>query len=110
MPREPLTRAEIAALIDDFDARCARTETAGQAGRLCREFAGYAVDGRATLPTIEREAPRSRSHTVNSPIVLLALIAIGFFVAAMIPQFPEKYLAPVGGILLAIALLIGARA
>lgn len=41
--------------------------------------------------------------------VLLILVAIGFFVAAMLPQLPEKYLAPVGGIILAVVLLLGTR-
>jgi hypothetical protein len=40
------------------------------------------------------------------PVVLLALIALGCFIAAMLPNLPEKYLAPVGGILLAIAVML----
>lgn len=40
------------------------------------------------------------------PVILLALIALGCFIAAMLPSLPEKYLAPVGGILLAIAVML----
>lgn len=41
----------------------------------------------------------------NSPAGILILVAIACFVAAMFPQLPEKYLAPVGGIVLAVAFL-----
>jgi hypothetical protein len=41
----------------------------------------------------------------NSPAGILVLLAIGCFIAAMFPQLPEKYLAPVGGIVLAVAVL-----
>jgi len=40
---------------------------------------------------------------------ILALIALGCFVAALFPALPEKYLNAVGGILLAVALLVAAR-
>jgi hypothetical protein len=43
----------------------------------------------------------------NSPAGILILLAIGCAVAAMFPQLPEKYLAPVGLIFLAVAVLIG---
>jgi hypothetical protein len=82
MPREPLTRAEIAALIDDFDARCARTETAEQAGRLCREFADYAVDGRATLgagPQAQEAAMPPREpiyYLIWFVVIIVALVLL----------------------------------
>jgi len=40
---------------------------------------------------------------------ILALIALGCFVAGMVPGWPEKYLHGVGGLLLAVALLVAAR-
>lgn len=46
---------------------------------------------------------------LENPVFLLALIALGCFVASLFPQVPEKYTSAVGGILLAIALLVGAR-
>jgi hypothetical protein len=82
MPREPLTRAEIAALIDDFDARCARTRTAGQAGRLCREFAGYAVDGRVTPGAgphaQEADMPREPLNILLWIVVLIVCLVLLF--------------------------------
>lgn len=43
----------------------------------------------------------------NTPAGLLALVAIVCFGAAMVPSWPEKYLAPAAGIFLAVALLVG---
>lgn len=42
-----------------------------------------------------------------SPVVLLALIALACFVASLFPTVPDKYTSALGGILLAIALLVG---
>jgi hypothetical protein len=75
-------RAEIAALIDDFDARCARTETAEQAGRLWREFADYAVDGRATPgagPQAQEAAmPREPLNILLWIVVLIVCLVLLF--------------------------------
>lgn len=42
--------------------------------------------------------------------LLLVLIALGCFVASLLPMVPEKYGLSVGGILLAVALLVSLRA
>lgn len=44
-----------------------------------------------------------------STVVILAVIALLCFVASLFPQVPEKYTSAVGGILLAVAILIGAH-
>jgi uncharacterized membrane protein len=42
----------------------------------------------------------------NSPAGILVLLAIACAVAAMFPQLPEKYLAPVAVIFLAVAVML----
>lgn len=41
-------------------------------------------------------------------VTLLAVLALIAFVACFFPQVPEKYVGAVGGVLLAIAVLVGA--
>lgn len=41
---------------------------------------------------------------------ILVLVALGCFVASLLPQVPEKYSLSVGGPLLAVALLVSLRA
>lgn len=47
---------------------------------------------------------------MDNVILILAVIALGCFIAALVPQLPEKYLGSVGGILLAVALIVSQRA
>jgi hypothetical protein len=47
---------------------------------------------------------------VGNTVLILAVIALGCFIASLLPQLPEKYLAGVGGILLAVALIVSQRA
>jgi hypothetical protein len=47
---------------------------------------------------------------VSNVTVILAVIALGCFVASLLPMIPEKYASAVGGILLAVALIVSQRA
>lgn len=40
---------------------------------------------------------------------IIVLVALGCFVASLLPQVPEQYSLSVGGLLLAVVLLVGMR-
>lgn len=46
---------------------------------------------------------------MSNTVLILAVIALGCFVAALLPMVPEKYANAVGGILVAVALIVSQR-
>jgi putative Mn2+ efflux pump MntP len=46
---------------------------------------------------------------MSNTVLVLAVIALGCWIASILPQVPEKYVAAVGGILLAVAIIVSQR-